>query len=1133
MRVLSVAEKPSVAKELAAIIGKGHPVNRRAGFSPYNHVFDIQDCLFQDQHVQMSITSVSGHMMDLEFDASFKSWSSCNPVDLFQAPLHKTVKKESVDIQRTIQREARQCQVLLLWLDCDLEGENIAFEVVRVALEGNPRLDVYRARFSALIERDILRTLRHPERPRQSMNDAVDARQEIDLRIGAAFTRFQTMRLRRRFEDIGQSSVISYGPCQFPTLGFVVARQQQIRSFRPQSFWYLALDCWYSDPDHMTETEASGRGKDNNKATLSLHWQRGRVYDRFTALVLLERCLEANHARVLSCQEKPVSKMRPLPLNTIEFQILASRCLRLSSERAMAIAEGLYQRGLLSYPRTETNFFQDGFDLRGLLVEQSTHPQWGEYVQQRLVDEGGGGGWQWPRKGGKDDQAHPPIHPTRCVAPNNLENDDERAVYDLVSRHFLAACSKDAKGSQTTIVTELSPLEQGGDGEIFTASGLVVLERNYLEVYGKYDFWSGSKVPKVAVGDRLAVKGLLLREGRTCPPELLSEADLIAQMDRNGIGTDATIASHISTIQTRGYAVKEGANQRFRATPLGEALVEGYQAMGYQLNRPELRAAIESDCQRVARGEAVKEEVVRRCLQSMKTCFVACQREVSKLDAAMEKHFLLLGNGREDSYDIVDPNHAACGVCHEGMELRQDRMRGDGGGGAEIRRYLFCTTCRKSYPLPSRGELAPHEVSCPICHFQVVAVRRDQSQYYLCPHCLNHPPPPPDGVENLLQDFRCFNCAREDCALASRVASAEVELAACWLCANGRLKLRKSPKGFLVGCSMQACKATWWLPKFIKSAAAEEGKKCERCSIVKLNCVFNLSKSPRGLEPQRLVCPRCDSLWQLADHPSLPLPSSLTTTTTTTASMSMSGGGTVARRAPIAPQIEEVIIVGDGGGDAYSAALAGRRTAKKATTARPNQQQQQRGGLPPLSAAPVAGASRAYPSTSSPSDNSKESEGRVCKCGQEARLLRVTKEGPNTGRPFFSCPQPRGSGCDFFEWADQPQATVAAPAGGSGAAISCNCGQPARSVVTQKEGPNKGRPFYTCAMKRGGVGGCDFFQWADEDRDRSRGGRSTQSGGFGGSGGGGGGGSAGGVICSRCRRPGHYARDCPSKTLPM
>lgn len=118
------------------------------------------------------MTSVLGHMMELEFRGEYRSWRGCSPEDLFTAPLTKTVKKDMEKVAQTLAEEARKCSVLLLWLDCDLEGENIAFEVVQVCTAANPRLTVLRARFSALIARDVLATLRAPQRPNQHMSEA-------------------------------------------------------------------------------------------------------------------------------------------------------------------------------------------------------------------------------------------------------------------------------------------------------------------------------------------------------------------------------------------------------------------------------------------------------------------------------------------------------------------------------------------------------------------------------------------------------------------------------------------------------------------------------------------------------------------------------------------------------------------------------------------------------------------------------------------------------------------------------------------------------------------------------------------------------------------------------------------------
>ena len=186
------------------------------------------------------------------------------------------------------------------------------------------------------------------------------------------------------------------------------------------------------------------------------------------------------------------------------------------------------------------------------------------------------------------DQAHPPIHPVKKVELNALANEDERKVYELVTRHFLACCSHDAIGDKTTIEIQIPPTPCDM-GEIFSANGLMVKQRNYLDVY-TYDRWTGKKVPTLQVGEVFKPASIQMTQGHTTPPEPINEADLITLMDQKGIGTDATIPSHISTILKREYAVK-GPDNSFTPTKLGLALYAAYNRMGYKLTKPDLRAS--------------------------------------------------------------------------------------------------------------------------------------------------------------------------------------------------------------------------------------------------------------------------------------------------------------------------------------------------------------------------------------------------------------------------------------------------------------------------------------------------------------------------------------------------------------
>ena len=179
----------------------------------------------------MLFSSVAGHLLELEFNPPYNSWRGCRPAELYTAPVSKHVSKgEGEKIKRNLQTLARRAQWLVLWLDCDREGENIAFEVIQVCREVNLSLVVKRARFSALIQRDILHAVNNLVPPNANESAAVDARQEIDLRIGSSFTRLQTLLLQDRFDwtpllQGRERMLLSYGPCQFPTLGLIVQRE--------------------------------------------------------------------------------------------------------------------------------------------------------------------------------------------------------------------------------------------------------------------------------------------------------------------------------------------------------------------------------------------------------------------------------------------------------------------------------------------------------------------------------------------------------------------------------------------------------------------------------------------------------------------------------------------------------------------------------------------------------------------------------------------------------------------------------------------------------------------------------------------------------------------------------------------
>lgn len=918
--VLNVAEKPSVARSLQSVFGRLPGAVDKGRRREANEIFTHENVCFPSVFTQgngqpvqgpdvphtMITTSVRGHLASQDFPRQY-GWNRCDPVSLLtDAPIETSYRDDMIPLEQSLKRLARGAQVLILWLDCDREGEAIGDEVRTVCLGARRTLRVFRARFSTVLPNEIRRALQTLGRVNENFVQAVQARSELDLRVGAAFTRFQTLRLQRKFDGFAEQGVISYGPCQFPTLGFVVERWARIETFIPEDFWFLSMELKNQDSTENQEQQPSRPppyGGNNQRRTITLTWKRGHLYDQWLTTVLYESCLDAGQAVVTSLTGRPKNKWRPVPLATVELQKRASRYLRIGSETLMSAAEELYQQGYISYPRTETEKFRPEFSHQQLLQQLSTiSGELGNYASKLLQPDH----FQRPRNGQHDDQAHPPITPCKAVDPNTISDTTQRNVYLLVVKHYLACCSRDAVGRETQLTVKMGTEE-------FTATGLMVLEKNWLEIYAPWERWSTGQgeIPNLQVGSRVTPHSLLLKEGRTTAPQPISEVELISLMDRNGIGTDATIAQHISTIQEREYARKD-ANQRFHPTKLGIALVEGYNSMGYQLNKPDLRREVEAECNLVAAGRKTKDDIIQPILAKMKAIFEHAVNEAHKLDDAVARHFSRLGSSNETS-QVLQANFSLCGACGNRMALKQERQSRGRNSGTR-RKLIFCETCRAGWNLP-RGQPRPktrddvtggHPVKCPICNYQVIQITRgdgyDGNGYHVCPKCFTDPPLEHGGAQT--GEFRCFSCRHPSCSLATGTQNSDTEIFSCPFCypngtrpphqEQGKICLRKTSRGFVLSCNRYAgsndrCSYTIWMPKECSAITVpsgdenQDGTICTTCStanrvVRKIHIEWKPGSVPPHYGRDLQTCILCDSTLRQDLHITLPQPGRVHTT---------------------------------------------------------------------------------------------------------------------------------------------------------------------------------------------------------------------------------------------------------------
>jgi len=237
----------------------------------------------------MVMTSVLGHIMECDFPGEYRDWQRIAFEQIFDAPIVTEISSDKKDVAENLRQEARRASLLVIWTDCDREGEYIGAEIAEICRGANARLDVYRARYSVLSVEEVNRAMRSLGRLDIKQVAAAESRSHLDLRSGAAFTRFQTLSFRSHHTEL-RDQVISYGSCQFPTLGFVVEQYLKVRNFVAEDFWFIRLEI------------------DRAGTKTKFLWRRNRLYDRLSCLILYELCVDRKLAKITRIESKPTSK---------------------------------------------------------------------------------------------------------------------------------------------------------------------------------------------------------------------------------------------------------------------------------------------------------------------------------------------------------------------------------------------------------------------------------------------------------------------------------------------------------------------------------------------------------------------------------------------------------------------------------------------------------------------------------------------------------------------------------------------------------------------------------------------------------------------------------------------------------
>ena len=455
-----------------------------------------------------TVKSSFGHIRDLE-----KKDLGVDIEHNFQPKYEISADKKMV--VKELKALAKEAKTVWLASDEDREGEAIAwhlFEVLKLKPENTKRIV-----FHEITKDAILYAIAHPRNIDKNLVDAQQARRVLDRLVGFEVSPVLWKKVKPS---------LSAGRVQSVAVRLIVEREREINAFKEQAYYRV-----------------TGQFATAAHTTLKAEVQE-RFASKEAALAYIEACRDAEFT-VTSVETKPTLRKPAPPFTTSTLQQEASRKLGLSVSQTMSVAQKLYEHGLITYMRT------DSVNLSALAINTAK-----EVIRTTLGER-----YSQPRnyatktKGAQE--AHEAIRPTYMNRPTIEGDRNEQQLYELIYKRTLASQMANAELERTSIVISLSNRK-----EPFTAIGEVITFDGFLRVYMEsYDDETEDEhtdlLPAIEKGDRLERQAITAQEQFTQHPPRYTEASLVKKMEALGIGRPSTYAPTITTIQNRGYIIRE------------------------------------------------------------------------------------------------------------------------------------------------------------------------------------------------------------------------------------------------------------------------------------------------------------------------------------------------------------------------------------------------------------------------------------------------------------------------------------------------------------------------------------------------------------------------------------------------
>jgi DNA topoisomerase-1 len=541
--------------------------------------------------------------------------------------------------------------ITIIATDEDREGEAIAFHLTK-ALNLKDEKSYQRIVFHEITKSAIEKALKNPRKIDMDLVNAQQTRRILDRLVGYKLSPLLWKKIMRG---------LSAGRVQSVAVKLVVEREREIENFKPEEYWSIEALL----QAHTKKEFKAMLIKEDGKAILKLGIKTKKEADKIT------KELEGAEYKVINIEKKEVKKNPFPPFTTSSLQQQAWAKLYFSAKKTMYLAQNLYERGLISYHRTDSLNLSDQAlsEAKKFITEKYGKEYWPGFSRK------------YKTKSKTAQEAHEAIRPTFLdKTPEELKlktklDDQQYRLYDLIWRRFIACQMSEAK-------FDSSQINISAKNYIFRATGQILKFDGFLKVYPIKR--EEVDLPLLKKNEILNLKKLIPSQHFTQPPARYTEASLIKILEKEGIGRPSTYAPTLDTIQRRNY-VKKNEEKRFQPTQIGilvnDILVKHFP----KIVDIKFTAQMEENLDKIAAG---KEDWIK----TLHNFYEPFQKNLKQKYKEIPKK------------DMVEKTDKICPQCNSPLVLRWSRY----GKFYSCSQFPKCKY-KESLPRPSLG------IKCPKC----------------------------------------------------------------------------------------------------------------------------------------------------------------------------------------------------------------------------------------------------------------------------------------------------------------------------------------------------------------------------------------------------------------------------------